>query len=73
METEKVRIAIMIDNHGEWVSNGWSGASDDELTTEVESNVYGSGTMVLHFIEVEVPIPEHPQTEVCEGQVVQQE
>ena len=74
MKTQKVRIAIAINDKGEWNAFGYH----LESRTESDSDTYFKGLALegldaacfcemVHFIEAEIPIPE-PST--VQGKVV---
>lgn len=57
METVKVRIAVAVDETGEWCSAGWSGyANDDDLMGSARNGVVDNFAREF-WIEAEIPIP----------------
>ena len=60
MKTVQVRIAVAVDEDGDWHaigSNGW----DDSLSKAEAAHGWGSGQKALTWLTAELPIPA-PQT-----------
>lgn len=62
-KTVKVRIAVAVNEKGEWVASGWrtqrggddmANPSDNYLSNAAREDVGGS----VYWIEAEVPVPE---------------
>lgn len=65
MKTVRVRIAVAVNERGEWHAFGGD-FEDDWAMDEAVANVSEDVRVAEHFIEADVPIPE-PST--IEGQV----
>jgi len=61
MNTKRVRIAVVMNEHGVWSSMGFSGKegprSDEDLSNMAFDCHDEGGTMVLHFVEADIPVP----------------
>lgn len=57
-ETKRVRIAVAIDEKGNFTVSGWNGATDDHMRASVIDFFEPDGSEVVHFIEADVPLPE---------------
>ena len=67
--TKRIRIAIAINDLGYWSSFGYAGAKSDKemIGYALEGLDNSEGTNeVVHFVEVEVPIP---QSVTLEGEM----
>lgn len=78
MKTMKVRIAVAINDKGEWSSFGYHLNGREESDTDIclqgmalEGLESGMGFCeMVHFIEAEIPIPE---SQTIQGEVVRSE
>jgi hypothetical protein len=66
MQTIKVRIAVAVNEKGEWNSAGWNHHKDDSKADNNKRSSALEGLEpgrqeVVYFIEAEVPIPESIQ------------
>jgi hypothetical protein len=71
-KTVRVRIAVVVDNNGDYGAFGASRQTDNDLLSFANEIIFGEQTglwdaQVQHWCEVDIPIPE-PQT--IEGEVV---
>ncbi len=59
MKTVRVRIAVAVDEHGNYHAAGWSGSKDEHIG-ETASEFFESaeGAEAVHFVEADVPLPE---------------
>ncbi len=57
----KVRIAVAINDQGDYSARGDNEWDDKEATEEALDNINEGGVRIVHFIEVNMPIPK-PQT-----------
>lgn len=56
MKTVKVRIALEINQDGEWQASGWTDLETWESTMGCFDSL--EGDVVRHWIEAEVPVPD---------------
>ena len=69
-DTVRVRIAVAIDNGGDWVAYGSCGADDDDSEREVWGyGIDGDGATATVWVEADVPRPS--DAVVVEGEVIQ--
>ena len=70
-KTVRVRIAVVVNQDGEWDAAGWDGPHAESYTDEPEGVASQSfdldDTTVLHWVEVDVPVPVVPVGETLEG------
>ena len=64
MKTVKIRIAVCVDEKGEWNSSGWKGGRDNDKM-ELASEGIGDGE-ARYWIEAELEIPE---PKIIQGEV----
>lgn len=78
-KTVRVRIAVAVDEYGEWAANGWNSKKPDYDTSAQSLALEGvEGCAVgFHWVEADVPVPEtttiqatatHDRTEVFKDQ-----
>ena len=68
MKVVRVKIAVVVDERGNWSALGWKG--DPKLTTELLLDTFDpDGNQVVHFVEADVPLPEYKtiKGEVTDG------
>ena len=53
--TVKIRLAVAVNEDGEWYAWGAKDYSDDEMRNEVTGQV--CDPHAVHFVEAEVPLP----------------
>ena len=73
MKTKRVRIAVAMNSDGVWCASGMAGESDKTaiLNSRYEvQDVEGDEHALITFIEADIPIPEHHESETVEGEVV---
>lgn len=57
-ETRRVRIAVLLDEGGDWVAYGSQGASDEDVANECYGfGVDFDGEAHVVFVEADVPSP----------------
>jgi hypothetical protein len=66
--SNKVRIAVAINEFGQWAAYGRWDVREDEAMEEANGNVGQDGPQACYFVEVEVPVP-HRQ--ILEGHLAQ--
>jgi hypothetical protein len=66
--TVRVRIAVAVNERGEWCCAGWTGGKDEDHTrSALETSEYHGGTLeAIHFVEADVPLP---VSQTVEGEV----
>jgi hypothetical protein len=64
MQTVKVRIAVAVNDLGEWHAYGDDQCGDGDNLAEVEEQM--DGPCVCHFVEAEIQVP---QVETIKGEV----
>ncbi len=61
MATKRVRIAVAIDEKGNWSCAGWSSKSGDYLDDELKSMAMDclepDGIEKVYFVEADLPLP----------------
>ena len=61
-KTVRVRIAVVVDERGNYNACGWTGAEDpvrwarDGMTRDPD----GSRVELVHFVEADIPVPDTP-------------
>jgi hypothetical protein len=82
VKTKKIRIAVCINGNGHWCSAGWStgdATNEEDLRMTAREGMDGVPSNgpwqveQLHWIEVEVPIPEESVIPVTVAKVVESE
>lgn len=67
MATKRVRIAVVIDENGNWYATG-SSISDDVASSDLAKECFTpKGEEVVRYVEAEVPYPDMP---TIEGKVI---
>lgn len=61
MAINKVRIAVSINEFGQWAAYGRWDMRDDVNMEEANGNVSHDGPLACYFVEVEIPVPTHQQ------------
>ncbi len=57
MAINKVRIAVAINDFGQWAAYGRWDMRDEASMTEANSNVAQDGPLACYFVEVDIPVP----------------
>lgn len=72
MKKVRVRIAVAVDQDGEWNAAGWSrrgkSCDDDEMMSVCVEGV--GGNEASYFVEAEVYVPERPTVKADKIEVV---
>lgn len=68
-KTVKVRIAVAVNEDGEWVACGNSGWDDGESEGEAIFILGDEATPDTHFVIAEVPLPEPDKPHEVRGEV----
>lgn len=68
--TNRVRIALAINEFGQWSAYGRWDTRDDNAMEEANGNVSQDGPQANYFIEVDVPVPTRQILEAALGQIV---
>lgn len=58
--TVRVRIAVVIDEHGDYAVAGWARAKDrdeDEVVMDQALDSLGTKSVAQHWIEASIPVP----------------
>lgn len=63
MKTKRIRIAVVMNEHGHWSSAGWSNSNGDpkhdaDLVGIAREGLEAGPNEAACFVEAEVPIPE---------------
>lgn len=70
-KTVRVRIALAMNEHGEWSSAGWNNASDADMESELNNLYFAKGEpKAIDYIEADVPVPE---VKTIEGRIARRE
>jgi hypothetical protein len=72
MATKRVRVAVAIDEDGDWDScSAHDGADQDAaiLATEALDSYTEGRYQAVHFIEANIPVPVAPESQTVEGKV----
>ena len=69
-KTVRVRIAVAVDEKGQYQVDGWDGATDDKVIVAkaIDYLIDPEGCIRVSFIEADVPMP-LPQSTTIEGEV----
>lgn len=68
MKTVRVRIAVVINNLGDWAATGWYKGKDKEVeSTAIGSLNAGGVNEIMYWVECDVPVPE---SKALKGEVV---
>ncbi|MCB9748460.1 MAG: hypothetical protein H6713_00495 [Myxococcales bacterium] len=70
-KTVRVRIAVVVDERGNYNACGWTDAEDPVRWARdgMERDPQGSRVQLVHFVEADVPVPQRPQTIAISGVV----
>ncbi len=63
MKTVRVRIAVAVDDNGDFDCAGWREGDDDEIMDKARDNLEADcdRNVIVTFVEAEITIPEAPK------------
>jgi hypothetical protein len=59
-KTVKVRIAVAVDQRGDWYAGGDPNSDEQEMLAEARGWVHDDGSIATYFVEAELPLPVTP-------------
>lgn len=59
-QMKRVRIALAINEFGQWAAWGRWDMRDESNMNEANGNVGREGPQACYFLEVDVPVPDYP-------------